>query len=249
MTGWTARATRYVSLGRVGLDRWRPVALAATLLLLALATLEVAWGFVAFHWSGWFGQDLAVYTDATRRLIDGGSWFLPRQLAGPYTIIGGDVLYPPVTAALFVPWLVLPAWTFAVAPIAITAWAIARLRPAWWAWPLMALCLVWPSTQVKVIAGNPGLWAMAALALGALYRWPAAFVLLKPTLAPLALFGIRSRRWWLAAAGLALASLPVLGPTLAYPDVLLDAHGGGLFYSLWDLPLVALPLIAWAARR
>lgn len=228
------------------LERGRWLARVAALIIVGFALFEVAYGIVVWGWLGWFGQDLGFYTAATSNLLTDGTWYLPRQLAGPYPIAAGDVLYPPVTAILFAPWLALPAWTFTAIPVGLTAWAVARMRPAWWAWPLLAACLVWPDTQVKVIAANPGLWIMAALALGLLYRWPAAFVLLKPTLALFALVGAKDARWWLVVALLALASLPVLSLTLAYPRVLLDAQGGGLFYSLWDLPLLALPLIAWA---
>ena len=66
---------------------------------------------------------------------------------------------------------------------------------------------------------------------------------------PFAAVGIRRRGWWIAVAALALASLPFLAATLAYPSVILDSRGGGLTYSLPDLPFVLLPLIAWLGRR
>jgi hypothetical protein len=48
---------------------------------------------------------------------------------------------------------------------------------------------------------------------------------------------------------LGLASLPFLALTLAYPAVALNAQSPRPFYSVWDLPLVALPLVAWAGAR
>jgi hypothetical protein len=108
---------------------------------------------------------------------------------------------------------------------------------------------VWPETHVKVISANPGLLVMAALALAALYRWPAVVAVVKPTLALFSLVGVKSRGWWVGLMVLGLASLPFLALTLAYPAVALNAQSPRPFYSVWDLPLVALPLIAWAGAR
>lgn len=223
----------------------RFAAVLVTLLLLAAAAW--LWAF------GWFGPpnwranagDLTIYTNATARLLGGGYWYLDRQLV-PYEIAWGDVLYPPAAAWFFAPWLVLPGWTFVAIPAAITAWAVYRMRPAWWAWPLMALCLLWPVTGLKVLSANPNVWVMAFAALGALRGWPAALILLKPSLLPFALFGIRSRAWWIVAAGLALLSVPFLAETLAYPAVILRSHNpDGFLYSLADVPLILIPVIAW----
>lgn len=231
-------------------ERWaKPTAAALTIVLLGLTAIE--WTF------GWFGPpnwrsavgDLTIYTEATRRVLDGGSWFLARQLAGPYEVVWGDVLYPPTTSWFFLPWLVLPAWTFVVIPSAISAWVVARHRPTMWAWPLMALCLLWPVTGLKVLSASPNVWVMAAVAMGTLYGWPAALVLMKPTLLPFATFGIRSRAWWLTVVALAALTLPFLPSALEYPRVLLDSRGGGVLYSLWDVPLVLIPVIAWLGRK
>lgn len=227
---------------------WTVVCITLTGVLLVMA---------AYVWAyGWFGPpswrlnygDLTIYTDATRRLLAGGSWYTERQLHGPYPIEFGDVLYPPVSAFFFAPWLVLPGWTFVVIPGAIVAWVVYRHRPAMWAWPLIALCLLWPMSGLKTLSANPNTWVAAAVALGTVYGWPAAFVLLKPSFLPLALFGIRDRRWWIVAGALAVLSLPLPAMTLEYPRVVLDAQGGGIGYSLPDLPFVLIPVIAWAAR-
>ena len=235
--------------GRTGDAYGTRVAVRLTLLPVALGVAWLLYGLFRLGWAGWYGQDLRFYTAATARLLAGEGWFLTRQLAGPYLIQAGDVLYPPTTAWLFAPWLVLPTWAFIATPIVITGWAVVRLRPAPRVWPLMGLCAMWPETIVKVIAANPGLWVMSAVALGALVRWPAVFALLKPTLAPFALLGVRSRAWWVALGGVAVATVPVIESTLLYPRVLMDARGGGVFYSLWDLPMVLLPTFAWLGRR
>ncbi len=59
-----------------------------------------------------------------------------------------------------------------------------------------------------VMYGNPVIWSTAALAAGTLLGWPAVFVILKPSLAPLAIWGIRRRSWWIALAVAIVAALP-----------------------------------------
>lgn len=228
----------------------RVAAIVSTGVLVVLAVAELLYGwFGPPNWRANTG-DLTIYTDATRRLLSGGSWYLERQLAGPYGIAFGDVLYPPVTALFFAAWLVLPGWTFVAIPVAITAWCVLHLRPAWWVWPLIGLCLVWPMTTFKAVSANPGVWTMAALALGALYRWPAGFALVKVTFAPLALIGIRSRAWWLVAGALAAGSLLFFDASLAYPRVLLDSRNpDGWLYSLADLPMQLIPILALVAQQ
>jgi hypothetical protein len=223
----------------------RLVALAA----LALGAWELIYGFVVYGYGSWLGFDFEIYRAATTRLLSGGSWFLDRQLAGPYAIQNGDVLYPPTAAYLFAPFVPLPAVVFAVVPIAIVGWSVWRWRPSALAWAAIAVCLAWPTTQMRTISANPALWVAAAVALGLRYHWPAALVLLKPSLGPFALIGIRSRGWWLALAALALVSLPLLPALLEYPRVVLDGRGGGILYSLPDLPIVAIPVLAWLGAR
>lgn len=223
--------------------------LTTTGVLVTLAVIESLYGW--FGPPGWRYNlgDYNIYLDAARRLLTGGSWYLDRQLHGPYTLAFGDVLYPPTTAYFFALFLVLPAILWFAIPVAATAWAIWRMAPATWAWPLMAACLLWPMTPLKAVSGNPNLWVMAAIAIGCLYRWPFALVLLKPSLLPLAFLGAIRRSWWGTVALLALITLPVIGPTLDYPRVLADAQGGGLLYSLSDVPMLLIPLAAWVGRR
>jgi hypothetical protein len=193
-----------------------------------------------------------MYQAAAANWLHGGSFYLARQLDGPYVVQMGDVLYPPTALIVFVPFLALPAILWWAIPLGVTTWAVYRLRPSSLVWPFLAICLAFPSTLAKVVAGNPSMWVMMAVALGALYGWPAVLVLLKPTLAPFALLGIRRPTWWVAAAVLAMLSLVFLP---LWPDYLrstLDARNQlGPLYSLQDAPLVAIPLVAWlgSARR
>ena len=230
--------------------RWgRPFAVALTIVIAAIG----AWFFVVagtqVGWArAWF-DDLTIYTDATDRLINGGGWYLPRQLAGPYPLDHGDVLYPPVTAWFFMPWLVLPGWTFSAVPLAIVTWFVWATRPAVWTWPILAFCFVFPVTLVYVAYANPTLWIAAFVALGLRFSGPGVLVLLKPSLAPFALIGIRSRGWWIGLVVLGLASLPFLAATLDYPRIVLDSRGSDLLYSGTSVPIVALPVVAWLGRR
>lgn len=233
-------------------SRWyRPTMFALAAVVVAVAVVEI--GYAMFgppQWTVAIGADLNLYTDQVRTVLAGGSWFHDRQLHGPYPLEWGDILYPPVTMLLFAPFLILPYLLWVIIPIGVTGWLLYRWQPAPWTWPVIALCVVWPSTLLHSVAGNPSLWVMLAVALGLSYRWPAVFVLLKPSFLPLALVGIGSRGWWIGLGVLAALSLPFLTDTLAYPGVVLGVKvEGGLLYSIWDLPLVLVPVIAWAGTK
>jgi len=199
-----------------------------------------------------FGVDFALYRDVAARWLGGGPYFEPHQLAGPYDIQAGDVLYPPVALRLFVPFAWLPepvAWVlWWVLPIGAVAFALTRLRPAPASWPLIALCVAWPTTLLKTWTGNPVIWCVAALALGTLWAWPSAFVVLKTSLSPFALFGAWRRSWWVATAVLVVASLPLGSLWVDWIASLVNSQGGGLLYSSLEVPMLLLPLVAWAWR-
>jgi hypothetical protein len=65
---------------------------------------ELLVGFGQLGWSRYVGDDYRIYMDATNRWLAGGSYFLSRQLAGPYQLEMGDVMYPPVALWLFAPF-------------------------------------------------------------------------------------------------------------------------------------------------
>jgi hypothetical protein len=227
--GWAHRIIRAILLGLTGA-------------FLVVWAVEMS---VAIR-GGFFGAgvDIDIYATATRHWLADGTWYLPRQLAGPYSVEFGDVLYPPTLLWLTVPFTVLPRVLWWIIPGVIATVGLARLRPAMWAWPIMSACLAWPRTTAQVIFGNPVIWLAAALFWGV-----GALVLVKPTVIPFALTGIRSRRWWVSALALALLTLPLLPIVLQYPGVLLNARsGGGWLYSLEEWPLLAIPLVAWAGR-
>lgn len=193
------------------------------------------------------GLDYRNYAEATHTWLNGGSWYLDRQLHGPYEVVPGDVLYPPVWLLLFVPAAIAPWPLWWILPAAMVAWGLWKLRPSALGWATMAAFLAWPPTAVHLLTGNPGIWLVGALAMAMLYRWPAVVLLTKVTIAPLGLWGVRDRRWWVALAGLVVASLLFLPMWPTYVQVLLDAkHPSGIFYSAQDLPMLMIPLVAWA---
>jgi hypothetical protein len=233
------------------LSRWsRPFAVSITVAVITLAAVELAFGIYGPpNWRAAIGNDLRLYAEQVQIALAGGPWYHDRQLHGPYAIEWGDILYPPVTILFFAPWVMAPFAAWLAIPLGVTGFFISRWRPGPWAWVLIALCILWPSTLLKAISGNPSLWVMMLVALGLRYGWPAALILLKPSFLPFALIGVRSKPWWIAAAGLGVFSLFFLAPTIQYPQVILDARSPeGLGYSLADVPMVLIPAIAWFWR-
>jgi len=222
-------------------------------LLTALILVSQVPGFIeAFsrpNVNGYGGIDYRLYMDATQRWLDGGQFYQSYQLAGAYSITAGDILYPPVALWLFVPFTVLPAGLWWLVPIGLTTVVVWRLRPGPIAWPLIALCMAWPPTLVKLITGNPVMWAVVALALGCLYRWPSVFVLIKPSLFPFALFGVTRRSWWIALGIFGLMSLPFGAMWIDWLTTVVNARGGGIAYSVQEIPMLLLPLVAWRYSR
>jgi hypothetical protein len=193
--------------------------------------------------------DYNLYIDATRRAVNGGFYYLPYQLEGPYEATPGVILYPPTFILVMLPFVVLPWVLYWALPIAAILYAIRRHRPRVVAWPGIAMCLWFPGTWVTLVAGNPALLFTAALALGTVWGWPSVLILLKPTLGPFALFGAWRRSWWIALGVLVVASLPFGAMWADYLVVLRNAHHPlGLLYNLGQVPTMLLPFVAWAGR-
>ena len=195
------------------------------------------------------GVDYHLYIDTASRWLRDGTYFQPYQLAGPYQISAGDILYPPLALLLFVPFTVVPAVLWWLLPAAVIAWSVSRLQPTRAVWPMLAACAAWPTTPLKVLTGNPVMWAVAALALGVVYAWPSVLVLLKPSLFPFALFGARKPTWWLAAAAVVAVSVPFGSLWIDWLHSVGNSQGGGLAYSSLEIPMLAFPLVAWIGRK
>jgi hypothetical protein len=157
----------------------------------------------------------------------------------------GDVLYPVSSAWLFAPFIVLPtALWWAAVPI--FAGLVLSFRPAAWTWPVIAACFIFPYTSIRFVTGNPAMWLAVFETLGLRFGFPAAVVLLKPTMTPFALLGARSWKWWIVAGAIGLVTLPGLAE---YVQVVRNARiGDSWLYPFFDVPLFIVPLVAWYGR-
>jgi hypothetical protein len=231
---------------------WRRFAMRASQGVIAVECAWVIWTLLGFDPRFPVGSDYRAVVEAASRWLAGGSFYAPQQLAGPYPPILPapylpNIMYPPVTLWLFVPFTILPAVLWWALPVAGVAWSFYRLRPAWWAWPIIAALWLYPRAPEAVQNGNPVMWALLAVSLGCVYTGPAALALFKPTLGLFALFGVRRRRWWLALGMLGLLCLPFGAMWLDYARVVANLRSP--LWFLWhDWPLMTVPLVAWLAR-
>jgi hypothetical protein len=235
---------------------WRRVA------LLGVASLAFLWGVGTFyvlitHFPYGIGVDYRLYQGAARGWLAGGDLYPAFQLTGQYDALESafagvsPVLYPPVALLLFVPSLLLPAALWWAIPLGITVWIVWSYRPSPLAWMTIGIAFAFRPTMDTIVTGNPGMWVPAFVALAT--RWPAAsaLVLFKPSLFLFALIGIRDRRWWLVVGGLALVSLALLPLDIEWVRSMLNATGSrsGMTYSLREVPMDLIPLVAWAGRH
>jgi hypothetical protein len=204
---------------------------------------------LAPSFNGLASIDFDLYLRAARRWIDGGTFYQPYQLQGPYTIAYGDILYPPVVLWLLVPFLILPTILWWVVPLVITAWGIVRLRPSFVVWPLLAMCIAWPPTAVRIASGNPVMWVVAALTAGVVIAGPAALAFVKPSLFPFAFWGIDRRQWWVWLVAFVVLCVPFGMMWHDWLVTVANSQGGGLLYSAQELPMLLFPIIAWIGRR
>ncbi len=225
----------------------RGVAAAATTIIVIaqIPTILEAAGIP--NWNGYGVRDYELYMEATRRWLAGGAFYQPWQLAGPYQITHGAVLYPPVALALFAPFTILPSLLWWAVPLGLTVWAIGRLNPGPLAWPLIALAF-WEPVQIHIISGNPGLWSMAAIAVGTQTRWASPLAFLKPSIGFFGVFGIGTRQWWYGLGAFALLSLAFLPLWPDWLAAITNSTGAGVFYSWQEWPMMAAPIVAWACR-
>jgi hypothetical protein len=194
--------------------------------------------------------DHEIYYQAALRIRAGGPVYPAFELAGPYHLNQLPELYPPPTLyGLIVPMSFLPAILWWAIPLAIIAAVVWYWRPSLVGWALILACLLPERTWVSIAAGNPVIWVTAAVALGTRWRPAFAFAVLKPTLAPFAILGVRSKGWWLVTVALALVSLALLPLWRDYLTVLGNLRDPGLLYSLDNVPLVLIPLLAWWSRQ
>ena len=232
---------------------WRPLArvIAATM----TATLSDPCGglFVAIYGGaeirGEVGWDAALYAQIGSHFLSTGEAYFPHQFE-PYHAAHTVNLYPPTALYLFVPASFAPRILWWLVPLTIIAVSLARLRPAWWSWPIMAAACVLPldgpHVPVALVYGNTLMWTLAAMFAAASFRSGVAWaVLLKPTHIFFALpWAIRSWRGLAVMVALSAAMLPLWFDWLTAMSNLTGAGG-----PVAVVPALAIPAIAWAARR
>lgn len=197
------------------------------------------------------GADHEIYYQAALRIRDGGPVYPPFQLAGPYGPESLPELYPPTTVwGLIVPMSFLPAPVWWILPLAIIVGTVIYWWPTLVGWLLILLCLAVERTWVSIAAGNPVMYVAAAVALATRWRWVSILVLLKPTLAPFALWGVRERAWWvgLAAFGLFSVTLWMLPQWFDYATAIRNLQVSDPLYLVDNIPFVLIPLIAYVSR-
>jgi hypothetical protein len=223
-----------------------PVSLVSLLAFVALVPLAI----LSVWAHGQLAQvvDYASITGAASHWLATGQFYQPWQIAGPYAIQLGsavDILHPPVVLWLAVPFVFLPPILWWVIPMAAAMWAVVRMRAAAWTWPV--LFMLWALAREVWLVGNVGMWIVAAEALGLLYRWPAVLVLVKPSLAPFALVGVRRRAWWLGLGVLLLLCVPFGALWLDWwRAAIVNPTNGGPLYSFAHVPAMLIPIVAWA---
>jgi hypothetical protein len=194
------------------------------------------------------GVDYRFFVETARQWLDGRALYYPEQLEGSWQIVQNfQFLYPPIALYLFVPFVWLPAILFWLLPIGMILYALLRLQPAVWTWPYLAFVLWYPRTETMFFFGSATLWILGMLALATVHPWAAPLTLLKPSLAPFALFRITSRGWWFGLAAVALLSLPMWELWIDYARAMLNIRDSYLF-ALQEVPILLAPIVAWAGR-
>lgn len=243
VSGWAARASRYVCLGRVGVDRWgRPAWLGLTIVGAAMLVLVILYGG---------GSDLQSYWR-----LDFGDLYGNARLG-----LGGQAAfrYSPPIAYLFAP---LGLLSFDLARLLWLAVAVGSLALVARRWTLATIAL-YPVALELAAGPNVHLELAAAIAFG--FRWPAlwSLVLLTKVTPGVGLLWFAVRREW-RSLGIALgATAAVAGASFVVtPDLWREwiaMLAGSAGQSLpADVPHLAVPLavrlsaaallVAWGAR-
>jgi hypothetical protein len=194
------------------------------------------------------GVDYRFFVESAQRWLNGVDPYLPETLTGRWEIIPDvQFLYPPIALFLFAPFVFLPAIFWWAIPAGMITYALARLRPAWWTWPYLAFVLWYPRTEAMFFFGSTTLWVLAFLALATVHAWAAPLVLFKPSIAPFALFQVRSRSWWAGFALVVALSVAVLPLSIEYVRAMMNLRGSALF-ALQEVPILFAPIVAFAGR-
>jgi hypothetical protein len=223
--------------------------------LLALAAVTWVNKYAAFSAAGALAIDYWTWVDAGHRFLTTGTPYQPFQ-AAPYTVLPEpfrlppDVpfMYPPPFALVCAALTAVPGVLWWAVPFGIVGWCLYRWRPAPWTWPLLALGLASQQLASHVMVGGTSMWMVALVFAGLRWGWPAVLIVLKPSLAPFALVGIRRRSWWVAVPVMGAVSLVMLPLWPVYLEAMRNAADLEWWYSLADVPIMCVPLVAWMGR-
>ena len=235
---------------RAGAIDWnRSLGIVAIAAFVVAIVRAVGYYFAIPHPDQSIGIDYQLYLGAAHQWQTTGDLYQPFQLAGPYHVIGnGEILYPPIVLILLVPFLVLPGILWWILPLGLTTWALARLRPASWSLALIGALSVTHAVQAPFFWGTPVIWLVPAVAWGFLLGWPAAAVLVKPTLAPFVLTGLtRPTALLIGCIGFAVLGLPFGSLWLDWLTAIRNSDLD-VTYSYTQNLLLVLPVIAWLGR-
>lgn len=218
---------------------------AAVVVAFAIATIGSGAGYIPAPDT--LGNDFVAYRESTLRFLAGDGFYLPRQLAGPWTFeTFREPLYPPSSLVLFVPFAFLPAVLWWLIPAGVITYAVRVHRPHPLALAIIVVALLSRTSVYAWWGGNPGIWLAGAIAAATVWG-TGPLVFFKPSFAPLALIGIGRPGWWRSALVMGVVVL-VTAPLLPdYITVVRNAPGVG-YSVLSDIPVVAVPVVAWLGR-
>ncbi|MBF6605803.1 MAG: hypothetical protein IVW53_09515 [Chloroflexi bacterium] len=225
------------------------VVIGGSIALVLIQAVLFATGWFANHDTIPLGLDWLGYRAGFDRLLATGSPYAPFELAGPFTPEHLDFIHPPNFLVLVAPFAVLPhpidfiLWD--AIPIAVFCYLLRGL--VWWAWPAVAVLSMTNSLQYPILNGNSSLFLCAVFGLGIRFGWPVGLLAMKPTLAPLAIVGLRR-----PIPTAILAIVPILLTVPLIPDyltVLRNMQGVPISYSIANYSLIALAVLPWLAER
>lgn len=227
---------------------WRAVTIAVTAALLVWAVVLTSVVLIGTSDRGELGYDARLYVLFGQRLLMTGEFYSPIQFVGSYAATGAVNLYPPLAAYLFVTFSYAPLILWWVVPIGVFAWHVYDCRPARWTWPLMALIFGLPATAAALAYGNSSLWTVALVALACRRGEAAPLMAFKPTDLVGALVAVK--RWRQMVVGLVFVLVLSLPLGQLWEDWIRAMSNAQVpaFRNLASLPMITLPLIAWAAR-
>jgi len=194
------------------------------------------------------GIDWFMYRLAALEWMQTGSFYTPEQLAGPYVLLTWQPLYPPVVLPLLAVFAHLPDALWWIVPGGLYLAALYRMRPQGWWLPATVAVFVLTSGLYPWWYGQPTIWLFPAIAWGLLLGGWAVFVLLKPSLFPFALIGMHRRSWSLTLAAFVAVSVP-FGTLWMDWYRALDNSDQTVWYSLWQVPMLFVPIVAYLGRR